>query len=381
MSTVHHTPEPSEIQHLAGMPRAGAIGPNADQDGPGVLEAEHLHKEFPVHGGMFFGARRSVHAVEDVNVSLRPGRVTALVGESGSGKTTVARLLAGLYPQTSGTIRFCGERIGVRGGIGTQEYRRQVQLVFQDPFASLNPVHTVRYHLSRPLRIYGHVRNAQEETARITSLLERVSLTPSELFIDKYPHELSGGQRQRVAIARALAAQPSVLLADEPVSMLDVSIRLEMLNLLSRLKEEDHLAVLYITHDITSAYYFADDMLVMYAGQVVEGGSSREVILRPKHPYTQLLLDSAPNPERKHSQRSSTATRGDLPSLIKPPTGCRFRSRCSLAMPVCSEHFPSPAQFADDHWANCFAYEGDQPSGHSYPSPRQPTEVIYDSDA
>jgi peptide/nickel transport system ATP-binding protein len=346
-----------------------------------VLEAVHLHKEFPVHGGVPFGPRRSMHAVEDVSVALRPGRVTALVGESGSGKTTVARLLAGLYPPTSGTIRYRGDPVGGRGGLGAREYRRQVQLVFQDPFASLNPVHTVRYHLSRPLRIYHHARNAEEETALITSLLERVSLTPAELFIDKYPHELSGGQRQRVAIARALAAQPSVLLADEPVSMLDVSIRLEVLNLLMRLKEEDRIAVLYITHDIASAYYFADDVLVMYAGQVVEGGSSAEVIQRPKHPYTQLLLESAPDPERAHSQPTPAATRGDLPSLIRPPSGCRFRSRCPLAMPVCGERFPSPTQLAPDHWANCFAYDAAQQPAAPLSSSTQPSEVIYDVDA
>jgi peptide/nickel transport system ATP-binding protein len=373
MSTVHRTPEPPEMAaQPAVYPRVGATGPSTALAEPIVLEAEHLHKEFPVHGGMPFGSRRSVHAVEDVNIYLRPGRVTALVGESGSGKTTVARLLAGLYPPTSGTIRFRGDPVGGRGGVGPREYRRQVQLVFQDPFASLNPVHTVRYHLSRPLRIYRHARTAQEESALITSLLERVSLTPAELFIDKYPHELSGGQRQRVAIARALAARPSVLLADEPVSMLDVSIRLEVLNLLLRLKEEGGIAVLYITHDIASAYYFADDVLVMYAGQVVEGGSSGEVIQRPKHPYTRLLLESAPDPERARGQRPPVATRGDLPSLIRPPSGCRFRARCPLALPVCGERFPSPTQFADDHWANCFAYEGGQQSEVSYSSSTQP---------
>jgi len=346
-----------------------------------VLVAEHLRKDFPVHGGLPFTRRRAVHAVEDVSLSLRPGRVTALVGESGSGKTTVARLLAGLYAPTSGTIRFRGDPLGGRGGISPRAYRRQVQLVFQDPFASLNPIHTVGYHLSRPLRIYGHTRNHGEETARIESLLERVSLTPADQVMRKYPHELSGGQRQRVAIARALAAQPSVLLADEPVSMLDVSIRLEVLNLLLRLKEEDRIAVLYITHDIASARYFADETLVMYAGQVVEGGPSEEVTQRPRHPYTQLLLEAAPDPDRVAGRRAPPAARGELPSLIHPPSGCRFRSRCPHAMAVCGERFPAPTHFAQDHWANCFLYQDGQHLDAPQPAPIQQTEVTFDGNA
>lgn len=357
MSALHHPPEHFDLAGQSGdTASVGSNGPGAgSRTAAPVLEAEHLRKEFPLHRGVLFGARRAVRAVEDVSLCLRPGHVTALVGESGSGKTTVARLLAGLYPPTSGTIRFRGEPLVARGA-RLRTYRRQVQLVFQDPFASLNPIHTVRYHLSRPLRIYRHARSAVEETKLIISLLERVSLTPAEQFMRKYPHELSGGQRQRVAIARALAAQPSVLLADEPVSMLDVSIRLEVLNLLLRLKEEDHMAVLYITHDIASARYFADDTWVMYAGQVVEGGSSEELIQHPKHPYTQLLLAAAPDPDRPPTQSEQVAIRGDPPSLISPPDGCHFRSRCSHAMAACGERFPPPTQFTPAHWASCFLY-------------------------
>ncbi len=320
-----------------------------------VLVAEHLRKDFPVHGGLPFTRRRAVHAVEDVSLSLRPGRVTALVGESGSGKTTVARLLAGLYAPTSGTIRFRGDPLGGRGGISPRAYRRQVQLVFQDPFASLNPIHTVGYHLSRPLRIYGHTRNHDEETARIESLLERVSLTPADQVMRKYPHELSGGQRQRVAIARALVLRPRIVVCDEPTSALDVSVQAQILNL--------------------------DETLVMYAGQVVEGGPSEEVTQRPRHPYTQLLLEAAPDPDRVAGRRAPPAARGELPSLIHPPSGCRFRSRCPHTMAVCGERFPAPTQFAQDHWANCFLYQDGQHLDAPQPAPTQQTEVTFDGNA
>ena len=342
------------VRHLSAPSPEPPQCPPTDAGAAAVLVAEHLYKDFPVHGGMPFRPRRSVRAVQDVSLCLRPGRVTALVGESGSGKTTVARLLAGLYPPTSGVVRFREQAVGERGGMSLGEYRRQVQLVFQDPFASLNPIHTVRYHLSRPLRVHRQIRGPAEETALITSLLERVSLTPAEMFIGKYPHELSGGQRQRVAIARALAARPCVLLADEPVSMLDVSIRLEILNLLVRLKEEDQIAVLYITHDIASAYYFADEMLVMYAGQVVERGSSDQVIRQPKHSYTQLLLNSAPDPERVHGRRPPVTTQNDEPNLIVPPGGCCV---------------PAPSRPAPDQWAGGDTRQADEQASPASLSP------------
>src|SRR5579885_986175 len=323
-----------------------------------ILRAEHLRKEFPVPQMNPFAPKRAVHAVEDASLALYPGRATALVGESGSGKTTVARMLARLYDLTSGTISFRGEPVSLRGGSALRSYRRHVQLVFQDPFSSLNPVHSVRYHLSRPLKLYGHATSRQQVTEQILALLDRVSLTPATQFIEKYPHQLSGGQRQRVAIARALAVQPDVLLADEPVSMLDVSIRLDILNLLLRLKEEERLALLFITHDIASARYFAEDTLVMYAGQMVEGGPSDEVIQRPKHPYTQLLISAAPDPERFSAEGSKTSltARGEIPSLINPPTGCRFHPRCPHAMPVCSERFPKRTDLGGGRWTHCFLY-------------------------
>jgi peptide/nickel transport system ATP-binding protein len=326
-----------------------------------VLEAVHLRKVFPLRRLRLFGPPRGVHAVEDVSLALRPGRSTALVGESGSGKTTVARLLARLYGSTAGEIRFRGEPISAQSGWSLRKYRRHVQLIFQDPFSSLNPVHTIRYHLSRPLRRHGHARSAAEVEQQIKMLLARVNLTPAEQYMEKFPHQLSGGQRQRVAIARALAAKPEVLLADEPVSMLDVSIRLDVLNLLLRLKEEDRLALLYITHDIASARYFADETLVMYAGQMVEGGPSEAVIQSPKHPYTQLLVLAAPDPDRmaageQQADSPLLAARGEPPSLINPPGGCRFHPRCPFAMPVCREQFPPRTELGAGHWTHCFLY-------------------------
>lgn len=335
-------------------------GPYTD-DHPGpILEAAHLRKMFPLRSWNIFGAKQAVHAVEDASLMLYPGRATALVGESGSGKTTVARLLAGLYTPTSGTIRFRGEPARLTDGSHLRTYRRHVQLILQDPFSSLNPVHDVRYHLGRPLRIYNHAHNKTQETEQILSLLNRVNLSPAEQFIQKYPHQLSGGQRQRVAIARALAVQPEVLLADEPVSMLDVSIRLDILNLLLRLKEEEHLALLFITHDIASARYFAEDTLVMYAGQMVEGGPGDEVIQRPMHPYTRLLVSAAPDPARLSPDSDKGITdlpaRGEIPSLINPPSGCRFHPRCPHAMPVCRQRFPRRTELGGGRWTHCFLY-------------------------
>jgi peptide/nickel transport system ATP-binding protein len=329
------------------------------QDPAIMLSAEHLHKEFPLAQGKLLGIRKAVHAVEDTSLALRAGRATALVGESGSGKTTIARMLARVYDPTSGTIRFKGEPIALaKSTRALREYRRHVQLIFQDPFGSLNAVHNIRYILGRPLQIFGHAHNAKEVNEQVLTLLRRVSLSPAEQFIEKYPHQLSGGQRQRVAIARALAVHAEVLLADEPVSMLDVSIRLDILNLLLRLKEEEQLALLYITHDIASARYFAEDTLVMYAGQMVEGGPSDEIIQTPKHPYTQLLISAAPDPDRlvDADKKTTMAARGEIPSLITPPKGCRFHPRCPHAMPVCKEKFPGRTDLGNGHWTNCYLY-------------------------
>ena len=327
-----------------------------------VLEAVGLTKHFPVRRrarDLLSRERRSVRAVDDVSLVLRRGRVTAMVGESGSGKSTVARLLAQLVRQSAGEVRLHDDVVRATGGRSFRAYCRRVQMVFQDPFASLNPVHTVRYHLTRALRI--HHRDG-DLTERLHDLLTRVQLTPPGQFLAKYPHELSGGQRQRVAIARALAAGPEALLADEPVSMLDVSIRLGVLNLLRELRDRLHLAILYITHDIASARYFADDVLVMYAGQVVEGGDGEAVTQRAAHPYTRLLIASAPDPDRIAGEATEDAAEagGEPPSLIDPPAGCRFHPRCPHAMSRCSAEAPPRLPVdgnGSGHWAACWLYD------------------------
>lgn len=323
-----------------------------------VLEARHLTKHFPVRAvgrGGSVAAKKVVHAVDDVSFSLYAGQVTALVGESGSGKSTIARVLAQLYPQTSGTIELKGQTVQAKRGRRFRHYVRDVQLIFQDPFSSLNPTRSVRHHLARPFKIHRYAWRRKDVDAAVASMLSEVHLTPPQQFIDKFPHELSGGQRQRVAVARALAARPSVLLADEPVSMLDVSIRLGILNLLGQLASDRQLALLYITHDIASARYFATTTLVMYAGQLIEGGPSEVVTQKPAHPYTQLLVASAPDPDHMeegvNEQEGST---GEPPSLISPPSGCRFHPRCRFAMGICSEESPSRSDLGGGHWATCW---------------------------
>ena len=243
----------------------------------------------------------AVYAARSVSFALRPGRTLALVGESGSGKTTAARLIMREYQPDTGQLLFRGQPIGGSSVSSLRAYRAAVQMVFQDPFASLNPAHTVRYHLDRPLRLHRRDLSAAQRRAAIDELLTRVKLDPA-LVAPKFPHELSGGQRQRISIARALAVSPEVIVADEPTSMLDVSVRLGILNLLNEMKRELGLALLYITHDVATARYVAEDIMVMYAGQIVEWGDMESVLGNPQHPYTRLLLSVVPDPDRRFDE-------------------------------------------------------------------------------
>jgi peptide/nickel transport system ATP-binding protein len=315
-----------------------------------VLEGRNLTKYFWVRQGRRLFARRApVHAVDNVSIRLEAKKVTAVVGESGAGKTTVARLLARIIRPDEGSVLLDGQPAPAGR---PRSYARQVQMVFQDPFASLNPVHRIRHHLERPLKIH-HLANGNAD-AVIGDLLNRVALKPPESFTAKFPHELSGGQRQRVAIARALAVKPRVLIADEPVSMLDVSIRLGVLNLLADLRDRENLAILYVTHDIASARYLADTIVVMYAGQLVEAAPSVSLTDNPAHPYTQLLLSAAPDPDR--AQQPVLAGRGSPPSLLAPPSGCRFHPRCPYAMDVCKRKAPPSIAVGTDHIAACWLH-------------------------
>jgi peptide/nickel transport system ATP-binding protein len=315
-----------------------------------AMEAIAISKDFRL------GRGHLLHAVRDVSVDLYRGAATALVGESGSGKSTVARLLAGQERLSSGSIRLDGSPVDPSGRGAFRQHKGKVQLVFQDPFSSLNPVHTVRHHLERPVKLHQSKHTRQEVARETAALLEQVRLTPAGQFLPKFPHELSGGQRQRVSFARALAARPEVLLADEPVSMLDVSIRLEMLNLLDDLRRRFQLALLYITHDIASARYFADEILVMYAGQIVERGPAEELTQHPAHPYTQLLVASAPDPDNLGTAlRSGGNGTGRRPeSTEAAANGCPFSTRCPFADDRCRSEDPPLMRISPVRAAACW---------------------------
>jgi peptide/nickel transport system ATP-binding protein len=331
---------------------SGLAGPGDDDRLP-VLEAVDLTKYYKAGGAR---ARPTVvRAVDGVSLALYSGQITALVGESGSGKSTIARVLAQLERATSGKVVLDGRPVQRRRPRWYRRYARRVQMIFQDPFSSLNPTHRVNYVLGRPLHIHGYARSRKQTDEGVLRLLEQVELTPPGQYAGKFPHELSGGQRQRVAVARALAARPEVILADEPVSMLDVSIRLSVLNLLRRLVTESGAALLYITHDIASARYFAKTTLVMYAGRLAEGGDSEAVTQEPAHPYTRLLISAAPDPGRADGTRPD-ADSGEPPSLARPPRGCRFHPRCPHAMAVCKEQHPPRADLNASHWVHCWLY-------------------------
>jgi peptide/nickel transport system ATP-binding protein len=319
--------------------------------GPLALEAVGLGKDFKLGRGAM------LHAARNVSLGLYQGAVVALVGESGSGKSTVAKLLAGQERPTYGTITLDGKPVNIHGSRAFRRYKSQVQYVFQDPFGSLNPVHTVGYHLTRPVKL--HQPEVKDVKRAVTALLEQVRLTPADQFVGKYPHELSGGQRQRVSFARGLAARPTVLLADEPVSMLDVSIRLEMLNLLDDLRTRLSLALLYITHDIASARYFADEVLVMYGGQIVERGPAEDVTQRPAHPYTQLLIASAPDPDNlgsvlKSANVGTGGGAGRAGNVGPAATGCPFSNRCPLAVDKCKQDNPALQLLTPNRAAACW---------------------------
>jgi peptide/nickel transport system ATP-binding protein len=318
---------------------------------PVQLEARHLTKHFTVRApGRLLNAKRVVRAVDDVSLDLVAGEVVAVVGESGSGKSVLARMLARIITPTSGDLVLQGTPIAIKSK-RTLSYASQVQLVLQDPFASMNPVHKMSHNLLRPLRIHGATKAAAPALAE--AALRRVSLEPPSRFLESYPHELSGGQLQRVSIARALCIEPKVLLADEPISMLDVSVRLGVLNLLRGLCDDDHLAILYITHDIASARYIADSIIVMYAGQIVEQSRGTSLVDEPTHPYTQLLIASVPDPSDPTRDVPPTGEHGQVKIAEK---GCRFNPRCPHVMDRCRVEEPPSFKVGDNHTSKCWLY-------------------------
>ncbi len=315
------------------------------------LSARRLTRHFTVRvPGQVRNAKRIVRAVDDVSLDLDAGRVVAVVGESGSGKSVLARMLARIITPTSGELVLQGTPIPIKSK-RTLAYAAQVQLVLQDPFASMNPVHKMSHNLIRPLRIHGASKADAPRLAE--AALTRVSLEPPSRFLESYPHELSGGQLQRVSIARALCVEPHVLLADEPISMLDVSVRLGVLNLLRGLCDNDQLAILYITHDIASARYIADSIIVMYAGQVVEQSRGTALVDEPTHPYTQLLIASVPDPADPTRDAPPT---GEHSQTAIAQVGCRFSPRCPHAMARCLVEEPPEFIVGDSHTSKCWLY-------------------------
>ncbi len=325
------------------------------EKGTVLLEAKGLTRHFLVRNeSSFFAKKRTVRAVDDIHLQLKAGRVLAVVGESGSGKSVLARMLSRIVPPTSGELYLNGNKVDLK----TQRdlaYAREVQLVLQDPFASVNPVHKVMHAIERPLLIHGTPKN--EVVAKAHEVLNSVSLTPPQQYLDRYPHELSGGQLQRINIARGLSVAPNILLADEPISMLDVSVRLGVLNLLRDLCDERNLAMMYITHDIASARYIADETVVMYAGQIVERAVGTAIIDAPVHPYTQLLVSSVPDPENLESRHDSDVK--DPGSAGFNYEGCRFSPRCPQALDICHSNVPPVTELEEGHSSRCWLQASD----------------------
>lgn len=314
------------------------------------LAVTHLSKYF--RGGNLIKSR-PIRAVDNVSFDLEQSEVLAVVGESGSGKTTLARVVARLDTPTSGRVLLDGHSTGrFMRRSDLLRYRRRIQMIFQDPFSALNPFYSVKQQLYRPLANLRRDLTRHERYEKVIEMMEQVGLSPVQEFLYRKPHELSGGQRQRVVIGRALIVDPDVILADEPTSMLDVSIRMGILNLLEELRAVKHFSYLFITHDLGSARYLSDHIMVMYAGRMLEAGSTDNVINAPAHPYTQLLLSVVPDPTHPELLDAVKVV-GSPPDLSNYPTGCAFHPRCPFAMDICTKVVPEHRQVSQGHWAAC----------------------------
>jgi oligopeptide transport system ATP-binding protein len=317
-----------------------------------LLEVRGLVKHFPVGGGMFGKPAGQVRAIDGVSFSLRKGETLGLVGESGCGKTTTGRCILQLERPTSGSIEFEGIDLMALDAAALRAVRRRIQVIFQDPYSSLNPRMTVEQILAEPLKVHGLVPDRGERELRVRELLGQVGLLPQHG--GRYPHQLSGGQRQRVGIARALAMQPALIVCDEPVSALDVSIQAQIINLLEQLQAELGLTYLFIAHDLSVVRHISDRVAVMYLGKIVEIADRRALYDEPLHPYTQALLSAVPIPDPKiEAQRQRTVLRGEVPSPLNPPAGCVFHPRCPIAESRCSAQIPALREIRPGHWAAC----------------------------
>jgi peptide/nickel transport system ATP-binding protein len=315
-----------------------------------LLEARRISRHFKVGGAL---GRKVLHAVDDASFVIGEREIVALVGESGSGKSTIARLLAQVYTPTSGTIYYRGRPLtDIRSRRDSLAYRSDVPMVFQDPFSALTPTYPVSHGIMRGLKLHRPELTGAQRVAEALRVFEVVGLHPAADVLQRYPHELSGGQRQRVGFAQALSYRPKLILADEPVSMLDVSIRIGLLNVMADLRETAGVSFLYITHDIASARYVADRLMVMYAGRIVESGPMEEVLSNPRHPYTELLLSAVPDPRAPLAIPSDTA-RGEPPRVIDPGPGCRFRWRCPVAIDACATVMPELERVLQAHTVAC----------------------------
>jgi oligopeptide/dipeptide ABC transporter ATP-binding protein len=329
-----------------------------------ILDVRDLKTYFPVRQSILQAVSHKeqdfVKAVDGISFSLQKGEVLAIVGESGCGKTTIARTLIGLEERTAGEILFQGQPLATQkrgarpssGYVSLKELRRQVQMIFQDPYESLNPRSTILEIVSEPLVVHGIASGQDQQLERVKSALDDAGLRPAEDYLLRFPHELSGGQRQRVVIAAAMVLEPQLLIADEPVSMLDLSIRAEILNLLRDLRQERGISILFITHDLSTVAYFADQLIVMYLGRIVEAGPAREVLANPQHPYTRALISVIPVPNPR-LRREHVILQGETPNPINLPRGCRFHPRCPVAIQACQTVDPPAIQVSPAHSASC----------------------------
>ncbi len=325
-----------------------------------VVKVENLKKLFPIKMGFLrtILSRReiSVHAVEDISFEIRKGEIFGLAGESGSGKTTTARMVLRLIEPTGGKVFFEGKEITHLNETEMRKLRTRMQIVFQDPYESLNPRMVVSDIVAEPLRVLGVTQSDAEMEKRVKATLEDVEMTPPDEFMFRYPHELSGGQRQRVAVARAFVLEPAFVVADEPVSMLDVSIRAEILNLMQSLVEKHQTSFLYITHDLALARHMCDRLGIMYLGKIMEMGKTEQIVYEPSHPYTCALIDAVPVPDPT-AKRIEIVIKGEIPSPVNPPSGCRFHTRCpSYIGDICRTKEPELIDIGKEHYVACHLY-------------------------